>query len=92
MMVLAYAAVFAFIGFGVGMGYCALVRRTASQLAAGELGVAGALSTAGLRLLLFAAGAVVAVVLSLGVLVGYMAGFITARSISVGFARRTHAS
>ncbi len=70
-------------GLAVGMAYFALVRRTATQLASGEVRVAGIVGAAGLRMLLFAPGAVIAAMLSLVGLAGYMIGFIAARFLAV---------
>jgi hypothetical protein len=77
------AAGFAAVGVVVGFAYFALVRRTARQLAGGELRVGRAVGAAGLRLALFAPGAVVAAMLSVFTLVGYMAGFIAARFLAL---------
>jgi len=70
-------------GSAVGCVYFALVRWTAVQLASGEMRPAEAVGAAGLRLLLFAPGAVAAAMLSLAGLVGYVAGFVAARWLAV---------
>ena len=70
-------------GFAVGCVYFALVRRTATQLASGEVRVGGAIGAAGLRIVLFAPGAVAAAMLSLAGLGGYVAGFVAARWLAV---------
>lgn len=66
-------------GFAVGLVYFVLVRRMAAQLASGEMHVGGVIGAAALRLLLFAPGAVVAGLLSILGLGGYLVGFIAAR-------------
>jgi hypothetical protein len=77
------AAGFAAVGVLVGFAYFALVRRTARQLAGGDIRVAGAVGAAGLRMALFAPGAVVAAMLSVFTLVGYMAGFVGVRFLAL---------
>ena len=77
------AAGFAAVGVLVGYAYFALVRRTARQLTGGDIHVAGAVGAAGLRMALFAPGAVVAAMLSLFTLVGYLAGFVGARVLAL---------
>ena len=74
---------FALWGLAAGGAYFALVRRTARQLAAGEVRVAGAVGAVGLRMVLFAPGVVVAAMLSLVTVAGYMGGFIAARLLAV---------
>ena len=74
-------------GLAVGMAYFALVWRTAAQLASGDMRVAGAVGAIGLRMLLFAPGAVVAGMLSLLSLAGYVFGFLAARVVMVHSAR-----
>lgn len=76
------AMLFALCGLAVGGAYFALVKRTARQVATGEVRVAGMVGAVGLRMLLFAPGAVVAAMLSLIVLAGYMLGFIGARVLA----------
>lgn len=73
----------ALVGFAAGLAYFALVRRTARQLAAGEMHVAGVVGSVGLRMLLFAPGAAVTAMVSLGALAGYMGGFLVARLFAV---------
>jgi len=77
---------FALWGLVVGGAYFALVRRTAKHLTSGEVHITRALGAIGLRMVLFAPGAVVAAMLSLIALGGYMAGFIVARILVVHFA------
>ncbi|MBN1917856.1 MAG: hypothetical protein JW889_08110 [Verrucomicrobia bacterium] len=79
----ALGAIFVVAGMVVGLAYFALVRRTARQLASGEVRVAGAIGSGALRLALFAPGAVVAASLTLAALAGYMVGFIAARVVVV---------
>ena len=86
---LALAAAFAAVGGAVGWSYFLILRRSVERLAAGGGGWAGRFVLLALaRVALFAGGLAGAICAGNWSLMGYVAGFVVARTVVVARSRR----